>query len=127
MIRENAATHPSDDYEVGYGKPPVYTRFRPGQSGNPRGSSRAARQGRAKRLALAEAYRPVTIREGNTVLRLPAIQAIFRSQIALAAKGDGRAQRDVIASVQAIEAEIEKDIPQQTRITVQFVKPEDQS
>ncbi|WP_449473962.1 hypothetical protein [Sphingobium chungangianum] len=26
-----------DDYEVGYGKPPVATRFRPGQSGNPNG------------------------------------------------------------------------------------------
>ncbi len=25
------------DYKVGYGKPPEHTRFRPGQSGNPRG------------------------------------------------------------------------------------------
>jgi len=25
------------DYEVGYGRPPRYTRFRKGQSGNPRG------------------------------------------------------------------------------------------
>ena len=33
---------PSDnkhDYEVGYGKPPRQTRFRKGQSGNPRGRS----------------------------------------------------------------------------------------
>ena len=28
---------PDDDYEVGYGKPPAATRFRPGQSGNPGG------------------------------------------------------------------------------------------
>ena len=27
----------SDDYEVGYGKPPVADQFQPGQSGNPRG------------------------------------------------------------------------------------------
>jgi hypothetical protein len=26
-----------DDYAVGYGKPPLHTRFKKGQSGNPRG------------------------------------------------------------------------------------------
>ncbi len=26
---------PSSNYEVGYGKPPVETRFKPGRSGNP--------------------------------------------------------------------------------------------
>jgi hypothetical protein len=31
-------------YEVGYGKPPVHTRFKKGQSGNPRGSSRKSRE-----------------------------------------------------------------------------------
>jgi hypothetical protein len=27
----------SKDYAVGYGRPPKHTRFKPGQSGNPRG------------------------------------------------------------------------------------------
>ena len=31
------------DYEVGYGKPPVKTRFKPGQSGNPRGRPKGVR------------------------------------------------------------------------------------
>ncbi|MEQ9015743.1 MAG: DUF5681 domain-containing protein [Marinovum algicola] len=26
-----------EDYDVGYGKPPLHSRFKPGQSGNPRG------------------------------------------------------------------------------------------
>jgi Family of unknown function (DUF5681) len=30
-------------YAVGYGKPPVHTRFKKGQSGNPRGGSRRVR------------------------------------------------------------------------------------
>ena len=30
-------------YEVGYGKPPVATRFKPGQSGNPKGAKRKVR------------------------------------------------------------------------------------
>jgi hypothetical protein len=28
-------------YDVGYGKPPLHTRFRKGQSGNPKGRSKA--------------------------------------------------------------------------------------
>jgi hypothetical protein len=92
-------------YEVGYGKPPVHTRFRKGVSGNPRGGSRAQRAARAKALALKEAYRPVTVREGDKVMILPAIQAVMRSQIALAVKGNGPAQRALIAAVHALEQE----------------------
>ena len=32
-----------DDYEVGYGKPPKRTRFRKGQSGNPKGRPKGAK------------------------------------------------------------------------------------
>ena len=37
---EKPKTAPSDtkrDYQVGYGKPPLHSRFKKGQSGNPRG------------------------------------------------------------------------------------------
>jgi hypothetical protein len=36
---------------------------------------------------------------------VPALQAVLRSQIALAIKGNGPAQRAVLAAVQAIEKE----------------------
>jgi hypothetical protein len=36
-MSENIEKSPAADYEVGYGRPPVHTRFRKGQSGNPRG------------------------------------------------------------------------------------------
>ncbi len=77
----------SDEYKVGYGKPPVQTRFRKGTSGNAGGRPRGMTAGRANALALNEAYRLVTVREGAKVLTLPAIQAVLRSQVALAAKG----------------------------------------
>ena len=35
-------------YEVGYGKPPVHTRFKKGVSGNPRGGSRKVKLRRAR-------------------------------------------------------------------------------
>ena len=90
-------------YEVGYGKPPVRTRFRKGVSGNPRGGSHVQR---ARALALEEAYRMVTVREGDKVTSLPAIQAVMRSQVALAVKGNGPAQRAMIAAIHAMEQEL---------------------
>jgi hypothetical protein len=50
-------------------------------------------------------YRPVSVREGDKVLRLPAIQAVLRVLVALAAKGNGPAQRTIFEAVRAIEKE----------------------
>jgi Family of unknown function (DUF5681) len=61
-------------------------------------------------LALKEAYRPVSVREGDKVITLPAIQAVLRCQVALAAKGNGPAQRALIEAIQAIEREIEAHV-----------------
>ena len=58
-----------------------------------------------KELALQEAYRPITVNEGGRALALPAIQAILRSQVELAANGNVQAQRAVLAAIQTIEAE----------------------
>src|SRR2546430_5592514 len=97
---------PADERKVGYGKPPAHTRFSKGKSGNPGGRPRGLTAGRATALALKEAYRLVSVKEGDKVITLPAIQAVLRSQVALAAKGNGLAQRTVIEAIQAIEREI---------------------
>ena len=75
------------DHEVGYGKPPRHSQFVKGQSGNPRGRPPGMSAKRAKALALKEAYRVVTVREGDKVVRLPVLQAVMRAQLALAVKG----------------------------------------
>jgi hypothetical protein len=90
--KDQDADEPSP-YAVGHRKPPLHTQFQKGQSGNPRGGSRAQSARRARALALEEAYRLVTVREGNKVMRLPAVQAMMRNQLALAVKGNGPAQR----------------------------------
>ena len=72
------------EYEVGYGKPPAHSRFRPGQSGNPRGRPRGARnrptlpgprEEKLKTLIMEEAYRPVTVKDGDNQVTMPMAQA----------------------------------------------------
>src|SRR3954471_21656461 len=98
--RHMAEQSDATKYRVGYGRPPLQSQFRKGRSGNPRGRPKGSfSKGRANMLALREAYRPVTVKEGNKIFTLPAIQAVMRSQVALAAKGDGPAQRTVIQAI----------------------------
>ncbi len=112
-------------YAVGKGKPPVHTQFRKGQSGNPGGRPRGVTAGRAQTLALEEAYRVITVKDGKDMVALPALQAILRSQIALAAKGNGPAQRAVIAMVQALEDDVEaKTLEAKTAIEETTAKPQ---
>jgi Family of unknown function (DUF5681) len=110
----------SGDYKVGYGRPPSETRFRKGVSGNPGGRPCGMTAGRAKRLALQEAYRPITVREGDEVFTLPTIQALMRQQGRLAAKGNGPAQRAFIDRVHAIEQEEETQAAEAAKTAQNF-------
>lgn len=108
----------STSMAVGYCNPPTEHRFRKGQSGNPRGRPRKQKatpelpmgtHGRSDRLGsqllLQEAYRPVVLREGDKVIELPAIQAVFRAMNVSAMKGNRLAQKMVAEMVANIEEE----------------------
>jgi len=92
-----------DSSPVGYGKPPVHTRFGKGQSGNPTGKRKHGEAERAEALIRQEVYRLLTVREGDAVKKMPALQAVIRSQIAAATKGNVTAQRALVKIVQDIE------------------------
>jgi hypothetical protein len=96
----------SASYEVGYGKPPRRTQFQKGRSGNPGGRSRQSPATRLRELALREAYRTVIVMEGGYAVPMPAIQAVLRSQIEIAAGGNVRAQRAILAMIEDIEVSV---------------------
>ncbi len=97
---ESHARKAADHYEVGYGKPPVATRFVKGQSGNPRGRPRKPKP-QPPRLSDApsdrylehEAYRPVALRENGQGIELPSVQAVYRALVMGALKGNRLSQR----------------------------------
>lgn len=86
----------NDDDGSGYGRPPKRTRFKPGQSGNPKGRPRKPRvevtsNTDAHRIFLEEALRPVTVVENNKRRKVPSMRGIFRRTVQLALQGDQRA------------------------------------
>lgn len=101
-----------DKESVGYARPRREHRFQKGHSGNPGGRPRRARSPLptldpssqpTERLILQEAYRPVTIREGDKTIELPAIQAAMRALTIAAMKGSRLSQKALTEIVRAAE------------------------
>ena len=93
------------DYEVGYGKPPRHTRFKKGQSGNPRG-----RPSGSKNLAtvLSEALNElVIVAENGGRRKITKRQAIITQLVNQSAKADWRATKILLDILQAIESRSE--------------------
>jgi hypothetical protein len=100
-------------YTVGYRRPPAEHRFRKGASGNPKGRPRGARNKPkidtslgmrgAEAYLREEAYRKVTLREGDKLIELPAIQAVFRAMGVSAMKGNRFAQRTLAEMITKVE------------------------
>jgi hypothetical protein len=96
------APPPAGVERVGHCRPPVATRFRPGQSGNPRGRPRVKRHlGAVVARALSER---VTIEETDgRVRRLSKLEAMVKQIVDGATKGDARATKLLFALIKADE------------------------
>ena len=88
------------DYEVGYGKPPRHTRFRPGRSGNPAGRPKGPQTLPAD--LREELQETVTLREGDLERSLSKQRAILRSLTDRAIGGDAKATAMVLDLVQRL-------------------------
>ncbi|MEN1704655.1 MAG: DUF5681 domain-containing protein [Planctomycetota bacterium] len=100
-----------DGYEVGYGKPPKNTRWKKGQSGNPKGRPKKTKEFQS--LIERELDATVTISEGGKPVRLTLRELIAKTVVRGAAKGDKQffkvLQPKLEASVDEVEFTMEDD------------------
>ncbi len=81
-----------DDYEVGYGKPPLATRFGAGNRGNPgnrKGRVRGTRN--LKTDLLDELGETITLTEGARPIKISKQRALVKALVVKGIKGDTRA------------------------------------
>ena len=105
--REAKPAEPSDAepaavYIVGYGRPPVATRFRPGRSGNPRGRPKGARN-LAAIVAAALAER-VPVKLNGRPRLITKLELAVKQLVNRAAAGETRVTQMLLALVQTYEA-----------------------
>jgi hypothetical protein len=86
------------DYEVGYGKPPRHTRFKKGQSGNPKGRPRGRRNTATIMQEILE--RPVKVKEDGRTRRMSLFEAFLTG---MAQKGLNGTMNDRINFLKAID------------------------
>ena len=73
-----------DTYEVGYARPPLRTRFKPGQSGNPKGRTKQSQNLRT--IVRQVSNEQIQIREGDRPRRMSRMEALVRSTFTRAFK-----------------------------------------
>jgi hypothetical protein len=86
-----------EEQKIGYGKPPVATRFKPGQSGNPNGRPKGSVN--LKTDLRSELSERIQIREGERSLRVSKQRAMLKALVSKALKGDARAANVVLTLV----------------------------
>ena len=76
-------------YEVGYGRPPLEHRFKPGRSGNPKGRPRDAKNEETILTNLLN--RKIDIREAGRLRKITVLEAMLLKFAEEALKGDAKA------------------------------------
>lgn len=102
-----------DHYEVGYGKPPRNNQFKKGQSGNgkgrPQGAKNKVTEEKLHEIINQEAFRKVSISNGNQTLLLPIIKVAVRNLMQQGAKGNLRATRMILRQVDAAQQKLAQE------------------
>lgn len=126
--RDGEPPRDADNEDVGYGKPPRRTQYKPGQSGNPNGRPPGARSKHKKlveamdqptrAMFMAEMQRPIAVTSGGKKVTMPTIQMITRALAKTAAEGGQQAQRTALM----LELELEREAAAQNAECVRLAR-----
>ena len=105
---------------VGYGRPPTSSRFRKGQSGNPRGRPRNRRREIPYDHVLGQM---VTIRDDRGERRVTAAEAFLLQLTKKGLQGDSAAARASLAAIEEARSKRQSDGPIITAIVSKCVSP----
>lgn len=99
-----------DDYEIGFGRPPHYARFRKGQSGNPSGRPKKARSPEqviageeADKILRAQLDREIALKGPGGARKMKVLEAISLAQQKSALAGNSAAQREILKEARLLE------------------------
>ena len=113
----------SDKYDFGYRKPPMHSRFKPGQSGNPKGRPKGRKN---IRTALHDVLdQTVTINENGRLRRVKFAEAFVLKLAAKALTGTTRDQLAIFKMIHGFAPELLKEPEGTRRIEVVFVDAKD--
>lgn len=87
-----------DDDKGGYGKPPKHSRYKPGQSGNPRGRPKKTKDVTA--LIQAELDKTIPVKEAGRSRRITKREAIITQLVNRAIQGETRPLQLVLAHLE---------------------------
>src|SRR6476646_8676841 len=105
---------------VGFGKPPTSSRFKKGQSGNPKGRPKNRRRGIPYDHVLGQM---VTIREDGRERRVTAAEAFILSLTKKGLEGDSASARASLAAIEEARAKRLADLPVVNGIICKGVSP----
>jgi Family of unknown function (DUF5681) len=97
---EKSKQRPSEDYEVGYGRPPEASKFRKGHSGRGGGRPKGSRNDSGVEAAFR---RKITVTDGGKQRKAEIAEALTLKLLQRAFEGDPKAQADAIKIAIALD------------------------
>jgi Family of unknown function (DUF5681) len=121
-----AKNRPTGKYEVGYCRPPAAHRFKHGNKANPKGRRKGSHN---RKVVIREVLlQVVTVREGDAIRQMPALEAVLKKTLAKALAGDNKAALTIIGIAQkegiltAEQEQVVDDLPESDQAILEDVK-----